>query len=136
MVADGGGIRSVVFFVKQKTAYERRISDRSSDVCSSDLGEGELLFRRLREGEGLTRLLQFFVLRPAEPAVVRLAREADGHGIDHVGADPPSVEQDRKSVGEVRRVLVRVDLGGRSVIKKKKENEQGEDEVQITIKKK
>src|SRR3546814_14462931 len=27
-----------VFFVKQKTAYEMRISDWSSDVCSSDLG--------------------------------------------------------------------------------------------------
>src|SRR3546814_16590345 len=26
-----------VFFFKQKTAYERRISDWSSDVCSSDL---------------------------------------------------------------------------------------------------
>src|SRR3546814_8074020 len=28
---------SCVFFFKQKTAYERRISDWSSDVCSSDL---------------------------------------------------------------------------------------------------
>src|SRR3546814_4026259 len=28
----------VFFFVKQKTAYEMRISDWSSDVCSSDLG--------------------------------------------------------------------------------------------------
>src|SRR3546814_1737644 len=28
---------SVVFFFKQKTAYELRISDWSSDVCSSDL---------------------------------------------------------------------------------------------------
>src|SRR3546814_9346626 len=28
---------SFVFFVKQKTAYEMRISDWSSDVCSSDL---------------------------------------------------------------------------------------------------
>src|SRR3546814_2427383 len=27
----------VVFFFKQKTAYEMRISDWSSDVCSSDL---------------------------------------------------------------------------------------------------
>src|SRR3546814_9465153 len=27
----------VFFFVKQKTAYEMRISDWSSDVCSSDL---------------------------------------------------------------------------------------------------
>src|SRR3546814_10558497 len=29
----------VFFFVKQKTAYEMRISDWSSDVCSSDLDE-------------------------------------------------------------------------------------------------
>src|SRR3546814_2370247 len=28
----------LVFFFKQKTAYEMRISDWSSDVCSSDLG--------------------------------------------------------------------------------------------------
>src|SRR3546814_9326153 len=27
------------FFFKQKTAYEMRVSDWSSDVCSSDLGE-------------------------------------------------------------------------------------------------
>src|SRR3546814_4242907 len=27
----------VIFFFKQKTAYEMRISDWSSDVCSSDL---------------------------------------------------------------------------------------------------
>src|SRR3546814_8295051 len=30
----------MVFFFKQKTAYEMRISDWSSDVCSSDLPEG------------------------------------------------------------------------------------------------
>src|SRR3546814_560602 len=29
------------FFFKQKTAYEMRISDWSSDVCSSDLGKFE-----------------------------------------------------------------------------------------------
>src|SRR3546814_1874495 len=29
-----------LFFFKQKTAYEMRISDWSSDVCSSDLPEG------------------------------------------------------------------------------------------------
>src|SRR3546814_7005249 len=29
------------FFFKQKTAYEMRISDWSSDVCSSDLGAGQ-----------------------------------------------------------------------------------------------
>src|SRR3546814_8077839 len=30
-------IRLFIFFVKQKTAYEMRTSDWSSDVCSSDL---------------------------------------------------------------------------------------------------
>src|SRR3546814_10586706 len=30
-----------VFFFKQKTAYEMRISDWSSDVCSSDLFRGQ-----------------------------------------------------------------------------------------------
>src|SRR3546814_8136809 len=30
----------LIFFFKQKTAYEMRISDWSSDVCSSDLFEG------------------------------------------------------------------------------------------------
>src|SRR3546814_5756190 len=34
-----------MFFCKQKTAYEVRISDWSSDVCSSDLA-GRLLFCR------------------------------------------------------------------------------------------
>src|SRR3546814_9543400 len=31
-----------VFFFKQKTAYELRISDWSSDVCSSDLEDAQL----------------------------------------------------------------------------------------------
>src|SRR3546814_12887545 len=35
MVGKGGPV--LVFFFKQKTAYEMRISDWSSDVCSSDL---------------------------------------------------------------------------------------------------
>src|SRR3546814_5471617 len=32
----------LIFFFKQKTAYEMRISDWSSDVCSSDLRDGLL----------------------------------------------------------------------------------------------
>src|SRR3546814_7624743 len=46
----------VVFFFKQKTAYEMRISDWSSDVCSSDLGveavRGRDVDRRLRPAFG------------------------------------------------------------------------------------
>src|SRR3546814_12113159 len=36
------------FFFKQKTADEVRISDWSSDVCSSDLGEPPLLLAAMR----------------------------------------------------------------------------------------
>src|SRR3546814_4899005 len=38
-VESGGWRRARLFFFKQKTAYEMRISDWSSDVCSSDLRE-------------------------------------------------------------------------------------------------
>src|SRR3546814_11703662 len=36
----------VIFFCKQKTAYEVRISDWSSDVCSSDLYGGDSMTRK------------------------------------------------------------------------------------------
>src|SRR3546814_4226040 len=48
----------VFFFFKQKTAYEMRISDWSSDVCSSDLPQNDRrqgaldLWRRSRDPEG------------------------------------------------------------------------------------
>src|SRR3546814_10716103 len=38
-----------VFFFKQKTAYEVRISDWSSDVCSSDLSATSLRWHRSRQ---------------------------------------------------------------------------------------
>src|SRR3546814_4202435 len=51
----------LVFFFKQKTAYEVRISDWSSDVCSSDLGLGQPLqdgdLAALREVGLVARLL-------------------------------------------------------------------------------
>src|SRR3546814_2154859 len=43
------------FFFKQKTAYEMRISDWSSDVCSSDLGaarHGHLVMTGLASNPG------------------------------------------------------------------------------------
>src|SRR3546814_3668601 len=45
------------FFVKQKTAYEMRISDWSSDVCSSDL-ELEPLVLRQRNRAAVALALQ------------------------------------------------------------------------------
>src|SRR3546814_7253264 len=47
-----------VFFFKQKTAYEMRISDWSSDVCSSDLYLGPERRDSRRGPGGSTRLVR------------------------------------------------------------------------------
>src|SRR3546814_2010236 len=44
------------FFLKQKTAYEMRISDWSSDVCSSDLGDEAQVLDRACAQQGLPRV--------------------------------------------------------------------------------
>src|SRR3546814_10931462 len=46
----------VVFFFKQKTAYEMRISDWSSDVCSSDLYDPIVSGRRIHQHQSLAWL--------------------------------------------------------------------------------
>src|SRR3546814_6186739 len=61
---------SSIFFFKQKTAYEMRISDWSSDVCSSDLIFGALPF--YYGGEEVAELtldpsFRFGLLRAAGP---------------------------------------------------------------------
>src|SRR3546814_6570951 len=53
------------FFFKQKTAYEMRISDWSSDVCSSDLDDvGQ--HREVIEDEGEDADVEDFPDQPAE----------------------------------------------------------------------
>src|SRR3546814_4947249 len=49
--------RVVFFFFKQKTAYEMRISDWSSDVCSSDLPVIQRAAERaIKRGVGLRQV--------------------------------------------------------------------------------
>src|SRR3546814_4539938 len=43
------------FFFKHKTAYEMRISDWSSDVCSSDLLSLNMQFHELHDPRGLAK---------------------------------------------------------------------------------
>src|SRR3546814_2700742 len=53
------GVLFLFFFFKQKTAYEMRISDWSSDVCSSDLLKENVIVGRLipaGTGAGMNRL--------------------------------------------------------------------------------
>src|SRR3546814_10476312 len=65
------------FFFKQKTAYEMRISDWSSDVCSSDL----LI---VPGGEGIENLAIVDALGEPEPA--RIAGDREGIGVAFVQA--------------------------------------------------
>src|SRR3546814_2929969 len=60
---------ALFFFFKQKTAYEMRISDWSSDVCSSDL-VAEAAERIDGRGLGLRALHQF-----EQPHVARRVEE-------------------------------------------------------------
>src|SRR3546814_3216438 len=71
----------VLFFFKQKTAYEMRISDWSSDVCSSDLDAvTDRRYPDIGEAGQLHRAVQFVdqLLRrhPRPPLVARF--ELDG----------------------------------------------------------
>src|SRR3546814_7920395 len=79
------------FFFKQKTAYEMRISDWSSDVCSSDLGLEHLLHRRGRPHEQGARIrieqqqIAFADLAPhvAHPAEHRHPHRARDRSEEH-----------------------------------------------------
>src|SRR3546814_3624541 len=56
----------LVFFFKQKTAYEMRISDWSSDVCSSDLDEvADRIARQPQRWPRWTRWAPRAVSRPS-----------------------------------------------------------------------
>src|SRR3546814_12055470 len=110
----------IVVFFKQKTAYDMRISDCSSDVCSSDLrpppqeeGTAEVVGRlvsarrhRWRRGVG-----------GGPPFLVRLRphREDEGRALlDVVVAEPRlvprlAVERRRLDVRVCRRILLRDD---------------------------
>src|SRR3546814_2295241 len=68
----------VFFFFKQKTAYEMRISDWSSDVCSSDLIEAREMDER---AERARRTRPIGVGRAVEPHLRERASALDQHRI-------------------------------------------------------
>src|SRR3546814_19820256 len=93
------------FFFKQKTAYDMRISDWSSDVCSSDLNSSGL---RLCSATGAMMICRMSArVRAGDPMRPSSTNSAD-----------------RKSVVKGKSVSVRVDLGGRRNIKKNIHNVQ------------
>src|SRR3546814_14242769 len=84
------------FFFKQKTAYEMRISDWSSDVCSSDL-------------HGVAPRCQRCVVVSSGPRKMK---------INENSIRAITIRSEERRVG--KECVVRVDLGGRRIIKKKK----------------
>src|SRR3546814_18953754 len=108
---------SFFFFFKQKTAYEMRISDWSSDVCSSDLedgnrgagGQGQCAGEDQEAERGVHRR----VLGSGRVAAL-LARVA------MVGCGGPLavVRRDWKSVVEGRSGSGSGDIGGPRILKK------------------
>src|SRR3546814_16594189 len=87
-----------------------RISDWSSDVCSSDLVIADQAARRAAEGDAR--------LAAARRTHIGEVGLADLHLFDHRARMFVVDVEDRKSVVSGKSVSVRVDLGGRRIIKK------------------
>src|SRR3546814_19072506 len=110
------------FFFKQKTAYEMRISDWSSDVCSSDL-DG---FRRVARDEGAVRRVRVVDQQASAALADLLAHHALREG-DERRAGQVGVVDKGPALGQIGRASCRekvcqgVDFGGGRSINKKHE---------------
>src|SRR3546814_16124396 len=98
------------FFFKQKTAYELRISDWSSDVCSSDL------FRPWHRPV----LHKYPAHYPAARPVTRTGQAWEEIWQAFRASWPGKQAEIGRASCRERVVSVRVDLGGRRILKKKK----------------
>src|SRR3546814_11185527 len=109
------------FFCKQRTAYAMRISDWSSDVCSSDLlvmlQIAQAAMDQLGGGRGGgAGEIDAFGKDHRQTATGSIAGDA---GAVHAATDDKERSEERR-VG--KRVSVRGDLGGCRIMKKKHAN--------------
>src|SRR3546814_6880998 len=81
------------FFFKQKTAYEMRISDWSSDVCSSDLHAGIGIVSAAGAG--------------ADQHLNALALVEVGYGVRRRRRSPRAANDRRRSRGQIGRASCR-----------------------------
>src|SRR3546814_14399383 len=117
----------MLYFFKQKTSYDMRIRYLSSDVCSSDLTTNEI--------EALQWKSQFcsynsklFIQETIESALLEVddtvKQEALAKTVlfakNEINYFITFHKRDRNSVVKGKSVSVRGDLGGGSIIKKKK----------------
>src|SRR3546814_17712211 len=125
------------FFVRQKTAYAMRISDWSSDVCSSDLKDPTFGLDAvwIAPGDADAATGQgYLVVDPGTVIATHLNHKLAQHSAELLGPDEVqslldglkerAEHLDRKSVVSGKSVSVRVDLGGCRIIKKTKTNQK------------
>src|SRR3546814_14216412 len=119
----------IFFFFKQKTAYEMRISDWSSDVCSSDLLRQS--FEDAKASTGAEEIESAFDEARRDARSIGAEPDSGSRTVDAGTAPqlrdapvaaPESYEEDRKSVVSGKGVSVRLDLGGRRLLQKKQKN--------------
>src|SRR3546814_16758851 len=105
----------------KKTAYEMRISDWSSDVCSSDLCV-EQARRVPRHGpDRVDRIVAHGPVHRPWCAGPDAVRHRAGRLALHAAGPSRTVapgRKDRKSAARGKSVSVRVDIGGRRIFKK------------------
>src|SRR3546814_13520465 len=95
-----------------------RISDWSSDVCSSDLAEKEQSRDNRPKGKILMATVKGDV-HDLGKHIVGVVLQCNNYEVIDLGVMVPyaKIMQDRKSVVQGKSVSVRVDLGGRRIIK-------------------
>src|SRR3546814_11154397 len=121
---------ALLLFVKQKTAYEMRMSDWSSDVCSSDLAEKDKLgdAQKLKEQLDAARLDLEQAQRKSDwnraselsygviPQLEQKLKDAEAAGGDGAKAMVQEAVTDRDNAGAVSRWTERTSAGwGKSV---------------------
>src|SRR3546814_12897654 len=107
-----------VVVLNQRPAYELRISDWSSDVCSSDLISASIRGDAYNRGLSLAQGDHAATMGALSTAAGQYG-DLTGQGISAMGIGNHMDMGDRKSVVSGTSVSVRVDLGGRRIIKKK-----------------
>src|SRR3546814_8665065 len=90
------------FFFKQKTAYEMRISDWSSDVCSSDLPARVFLAADRHGAEQVDLAHQ----RLGRRVAIELGGERREHQVGEQGAVEGGQQSDRHAGAEDRKSVV------------------------------
>src|SRR3546814_1059641 len=94
---------SVCFWFKQKTAYEMRISDWSSDVCSSDLQSSARRVRH-RRGQIMVHLQPFTVNGTKTSVLVPAYTHERGAPTGDDGADIPSSTSRKELAARTRSI--------------------------------